>query len=159
MNENREPFLETLGKLAAVATTLTEAAKHLGITGPELRVILDTDQEAQAIWAAGRRALFIQTRESLQQAAAKGSRYAQERLTDVFTNEGSQPSTPWDPQKLTVDQLAQISGRSRQTIWVWRSKNGLRQNPDGTHDLLAFVQWLERFVVAKAMARNRSGGV
>jgi hypothetical protein len=157
MIDDRVTFLEELAKLAAVAATLTEVAKHLDMTGPKLRTILDTDQEAQVIWAAGRRALFVKSRESLQVAAAEGRRYAQKILADVFANEGSQRITPWNPRKLSVDQLAEISGRSRQTIWSWRSKHGLPQNPDGTHDLLTFLVWFEKFVIAKVLAGRTEG--
>lgn len=145
---DRKRFLEKLGELAAVSCTISETARFLGFPdGQSLRDLLDSDNEALQIWEDARQDLFVKTRQCLQVAAEKGVASAVRALVVIMRDEGQ--IQKFNPEAVTTNQLAELTGRSRQTIHQWHAKHGLPQNADGTFNLREFIPWLENWTVTK----------
>lgn len=56
-----------------------------------------------------------------------------------------------DYRKITLQQLTEITGKTRRTIYDWLKK-GLPRNADGTFDLGSFINWFEKYTIEKLPA-------
>lgn len=147
---DRKDLYLNLKRLASIPCTVNEVARLLGMADrSELQQFLNTDPEAWEIWSAGRRRLFITTRDSLTKAAAKGSRYAMGILARILEDGQRLKAIGLDPDQITTQELARLAGRSRQTIYYWSSKKDLPRNQDGTYCLVGFLRWFEDFAIKK----------
>ncbi len=48
-------------------------------------------------------------------------------------------------RRLSVKQMLELTGVSRQTLYNWRTRYSLRRNDDKTFDLAVFLPWLVEF--------------
>lgn len=123
-------------------------ARHLGFrNGQELRSLIDSDPEIKQTWDNARHSLFIQIRQSLHDAAEKGSGYAVRMLSQILRDEGK--VSVFNSEAVTTQQLAELSGRTRQTIHQWHTRHKLPRNPDGTFNLTDFIFWFEQWILEK----------
>lgn len=55
--------------------------------------------------------------------------------------------------KISLPQLAEITGRCRRTIYDWLEK-GLPREADGDFDLAKFIKWFEKYIKSKLPPRG-----
>jgi len=61
--------------------------------------------------------------------------------------------------RISTNQLTEITGKSRQTIYEWGRRFNLPRNADGTFNLKDFIKWFEHFTIYKIdklQAKNKS---
>lgn len=146
----RGQLLRNLEGCAAAIMTVTQAAKLLGFeSGQRLRELLDTDAEVRNIWEQSRIQAIYLAKKALA-AAAKGGNQAAIRAIDVFLHDEGGVSIRPNFARVTMTQLTELFGVSRQAIYQWYSDKGLGRNADGTFDLRETIAWFERHVEARA---------
>lgn len=159
---DRGRLLRTLSKTAPNCL-IYEAArrlKDLGFTqfqtAQDLRNFLDKDREANEIWESARVNAAIDNRENLRKAAGEGNVKAIE-LLDKWTIDrqketGESGSANFN--RISTNQMAELFGVTRQTVYEWQTQKGLMQNKDGTFDLHSALQWFEDYILKKATRGN-----
>jgi len=158
---DRGRLLKKLVELAPVAT-VTDAArqlKNIGFvqfkTGQDLRDFLDKDPEACELWDTADTNATIENRESLRQAAKDGNTKAIQMMDTWFRDrkgEGAVSGQSFD--RVNINQMAELFGITRQTLYEWRTQRGLPVNVDGSFDLHSAINWFEDFTLKKAVRGN-----
>lgn len=141
-------FLRDLERLAAAGATIEEAAMALEI-GPEiLSRRLSTDPAVWETWHRARLETTLRLKRALLDEASKGKARAiaviETSLRSAITRKAA------DIGAMSMRQLAGIIGKSHQTLYNWKERDGMPTNCDGTVDLSAFLGWFEKFVAARA---------
>jgi len=158
---DRGRLLKKLVELAPIAT-VTDAArqlKNIGFvqfkTGQDLRDFLDKDTEACELWDTADTNATIENRESLRKTADKGNTKAIQMMDTWFRDrkgEGTVSGQSFD--RVNINQMAELFGISRQTLYEWRTQRGLPVNVDGSFDLHSAINWFEDFTLKKAVRGN-----
>jgi len=148
----RGVFLRELQQLAMTAVSIPEAEASLQMETGELKKLLDEDAEAADIWNRGRLSVTIEIKQAIVKQAKDGKPGAIKQIEMLLRQEIGRPRA--DLQHLSIGQMVELTGKSRQTIHDWVTKHGLIRNSDRTFDLQAFVRWLEEFTVKKINGGN-----
>jgi len=138
-------FLRHLATLSESYSTAHSIAKSLGMTsGQELRDVIDTDIEVSDIWEASRVRFKAMAKGEAITRACQGSVAAERIVREFFLDEFLEPGKSADLEAVTINQLVEITGVSRQTIHRWVIRGGLPRNESKTFDLKAFFKWYKK---------------
>lgn len=158
---DRGRLLKALVKTAP-NSLIHEAAVHLKNLGfiqfkggQDLRDFLDKDAEANELWESSRVNAAIQNRENLRNAAGQGNVKAIELLDKWLVDrqkETGEQSVSFN--RIGVNQMAELFGVTRITIYEWRTQKGLPANVDGSFDLHTAISWFEDFTLKKSVRGN-----
>ncbi len=148
---DRGRFLRNLRIMARTATSITDAAKKLGLaSGQVLRSMIDEDQEVGDLWNQTRIGVYDEIRTAIVEAAKEGKPDAYRIVESSLQDEKERPE--FDPSRITKLQLVEITGKTKRTITTWLDKFGLPRNADKTFDLGMIWAWYEEFLLKKAPA-------
>ena len=143
----RGRFLGDVRDLAASAATVDEAEEVLGLDTGQLSQQLAVDRELADVWNHQRLQLAIALKGAMVAKAKEGNRTAILQIEAVLKREIGR--LRGDLGHVTLAQMMDITGKSRQTIHEWVTLHGLNRNADRTFDLATFFAWFERFTLAK----------
>jgi hypothetical protein len=144
----RGRFLRNLRDLASSLATIPEAAKKLGFASArDLRAVLDEDMEVADLWNQTRLAVTLELKAAVMDAAREGKADAIRAVEDMLKDE--KETTGADLTRITINQLVEITGRTRQTVHDWFTKLGMPRNVDKTFNLSIFLPWFEDFLLGK----------
>ena len=127
---DRGRFLRRVKDVAGVTITVSQAGRELDMDGPAFRRLLDTDPEVAAIWDQERRRLRRTAVEAVIKNAANGSRSAARYVEAFLRAEQTGPGAIFDYQRVPINVMIEITGKSRQTLHNWTRDAGLPRNPD-----------------------------
>lgn len=148
----RGRLLRDLRQFAAAGVTMAEAGAAMALPPGSLEKLLGCDAEAGETWTRARLATVIAVKQSLVTQAREGKSAAIRQIEQVLLREIEQGKP--DLRRLSLAQLMEITGKTRQTIYEWLSpRNGCPRNADRSFDLRSFLAWFEQFV-----ARKLAGG-
>ena len=149
---DRGRFLRSLRGLARTAISVSDAAKKLGFAnGQVLRAMIDEDEEVGELWNETRLEVKIEFNAALFDEAKGGNPAAIKAVQqNLLLDEKERPGS--DFSRITILQLAELTGKTRQTIHDWHTKFGLPRNADKTFDLSIFLSWHKKFLY-----KNTSG--
>lgn len=130
--------------------------KHLGFTqfktGQDIRNFLDSDPEANELWETARVRAAIENRKNLRAAAGGGNVKAIELLDKLLADRQKETSeTGVSFNRIGVNQMAELFGVTRTTIYEWRTQKAMPVNVDGSFDLHTAIPWFEDYTLKKAV--------
>lgn len=142
-------------------TDIHSAARKLKQLGFEqfesvqtLRDFLDGDNEAFELWETARVNGEIENWKSLRDTAKDGNVQAI-KLLDKWTvdrqREKGETASAANFFHISVGQMAELFGTTRQTIHTWYTEKGLPQNADGSFDLFRAIGWYGDFCLKKTV--------
>jgi hypothetical protein len=140
---DRGRFLRRVKDVAGVTITVSQAGRELDMDGPAFRRLLDADPEVAAIWDQERRRLRRTAAEAVIKNAANGSRSAARYVEAFLRAEQTGPGATFDYQRVPINVMVEITGKSRQTLHNWTRDTGLPRNPDCTYNLADFFHWIQ----------------
>lgn len=143
----RGRLLRSIRDLAGSAATVSECEEALGLEAGKLKSMLDTDAEVADIWNDERLGVIIEIKTALVDEAKKGKPAAAKQVESIIRKEIARPHI--DFKRLTIQQIVEITGKTRQTIRDWTTKHGLVRNSDKTYNLAELFAWFEGFTVRK----------
>ena len=150
---DRGRLLFNLTDAARGVQTVSQAAKLLGFEhGRALRELLDTDSEINSVWEQNRIKTGARAKKALVKSAEQGNQAAIKAVEAFLYDEGEGTTgrgVNINYQSLGIDQTAKLFSVTRQTIYVWYTKNGLPRNGDGTINLKEARKWFEAFTRSK----------
>jgi len=150
----RGQLLRNLKGCAAAIMTVTQAAKLLGFErGRELRELLDTDSEVCDLWEQTRIEAVAAAKQALAEAAKSGNQQAIKAVESFLYDEGEGRAANINYSALTINQMADLFGVTRQTIHDWYSKHGLVRNAEGGINLKDAITWYGNFAKRKVNGR------
>lgn len=150
----RGQLLRNIKVCAAAIMTVTQAAKLLGFErGRQLRELLDTDTETGDLWEQTRIHAVADAKMALAQAAKGGNQQAIKAIENFLYDEGEGATANINYSQLTVNQMAELFGVTRQTIYDWYAKQGLARNTDGSINLKSAIEWYGNFAKRKVNGR------
>lgn len=139
-------FLRDLGRLAAAAATIEEAAGLLGMESEALSKRLEADPVAADTWNRARLRTAVELKQALHGKAMDGNARA---ISMIEANlRAAVVRRTADVAALPMRTLAVLAGKSHTTVYKWRDA-GMPRNADGTVDLARFLPWYERFLTAR----------
>jgi len=141
-------FLRKLGQLAETAATTAEAERALELDTGELSKLLGRNGEVADLWHSKRLSLIIELKKSLVKSAMEGKAAAIKNIEKILRNE-LKSKHQGDYHNVTINEMIELTGRTRQTIHSWYTKYGLQRNSDKTFDLGVFIPWIEDFIAQK----------
>jgi hypothetical protein len=136
--------------------------KDLGFSqfqsGQDLRDFLDKDPEANELWESARVNGAIENRQSLRETANNGNVKAIELLEKWSADRQRETGEVAGENfgKVTTNQMAELFGVTRQTIYDWKTQRGLQSNIDDTYDLHTALLWFEDYVQKKVVRGNNA---
>ena len=140
--QDREQFLLNLKSIASAAANVEEIAYKLGFDGAKkFEKFLDNDKEAKDIWKQARLDCWIKSKAAITIAAQEGKARAIEVLDGLLKAEQGSGIT----ENVSITQLANLTGKSSQTIYNWVTKHGLPREKDKTFNLPKFFVWFEKY--------------
>jgi hypothetical protein len=146
----RGRFLRNLRGLASVAVTVDEAAKRLELADPdELQHMIENDPEVRDTWHQARQEALIHIKLALAKTAFEGNQAAIRAVENLLHAEMNHRTAP----KLTITDIANVTGRSRHLVYNWTQRNNLPLGLDKTIELKDFLKWFETFTVESAVAK------
>ena len=146
---DRGRFLRNLRDLARTKASVPEAAKRLGFASArDLQALMDEDVEVADLWDQTQLAVTLELKAAFIEAAREGKADAIRVVETMLQNEKEQAGA--DLTRITILQLVEITGRTRQTIHDWFTKFGMPRNADKTFDLSIFLSWFEDFLLGKS---------
>jgi len=148
---DRGRFLRNLGGLASTAATVKEAAEAMGLTDQRLTEILSGDPEAADTWNQSRLSTVIDIKTALVAAAKEGNAAAIKKIEVVLGREIAHKAA--DFSRLSIEQLVDLLGITRQTLHDWVTNQGCPRNVDKTFNLKIVLPWIIDFEMKKL---NRS---
>ncbi|MFB0523935.1 MAG: hypothetical protein ACETVZ_00215 [Phycisphaerae bacterium] len=155
---DRGRFLRNLRGLARTGASVPEASKKLGFVNARvLREMIDEDVEVGDLWDQTQLGIYIEIKSALVEAAKEGKADAVRAVETFLLDEKERPG--FDPSHITILQLAELTGKARQTIHEWHTKFNLPRNADKTFDLSIFLAWYEEFLIKKATAGKELAAV
>ena len=153
---DRGRFLRNLRGLARTGASVPKAAKKLGFAnGQVLRTMINEDAEVGDLWDQTQLEVYIEIKSAIVEAAKEGKADAVRAVESFLLEEKESPE--FDPARITILQLTEQTGKSRQTIHEWYTKFGLPRNADKTFDLSIFLAWYEEFLLKKASVGKEPG--
>ena len=150
----RGQLLRNLKDCAAGVMTVSQTAKRLGFkSGRELRELLDTDNEICDLWEQARIAVIIEAKKALVELTKAGNQQAIKAVESFLYDEGEGRAANINYAALTINQMADLFGVTRQTIHDWYSKHGLVRNAEGGINLKDAITWYGNFAKRKVNGR------
>lgn len=146
---DRGRFLRRVKDLAGVAITVSQAGRELEMDGPAFRRLLDTDAEVAAVWDQERRRLRRTAAEAVIRNAERGSKSAARYVENFLRAEQTGPGAIFDYQRVSVNVMIEITGKSRQTLYNWTRDCGCPRNPDCTYNVAEVFRWIQARAVLK----------
>ena len=145
---DRGRFLRNLRGLAGTSATIPEAAERLEFASArDLQLVMDEDMEVADLWKQTRLAVTLELKAAVMDAAKEGKADAIRAVEEMLKDE--KETTGADLTRITINQLVEITGRTRQTVHDWFSKLGMPRNVDKTFNLSIFLPWFEDFLLGK----------
>jgi len=146
---DRGRFLRNLRDLARTGASVPEAAKRLGFASARgLQAMLDEDVEVADLWDQTQLGIRLEIKTAVIEAAREGKPDAVRAVENFLLDEKERAGS--DLSRITILQLTEITGRTRQTIHDWFTKFGMPRNADKTFDLSIFLAWFEEFLLGKS---------
>ncbi len=143
---DRGRFLRNLRDLARTGASVPEAAKRLGFASARgLQAMLDEDVEVADLWDQTQLGIRLEIKTAVIEAAREGKPDAVRAVESFLLDEKERAGS--DLSRITILQLTEITGRTRQTIHDWFTKFGMPRNADKTFDLSIFLAWFEGFLL------------
>ncbi len=143
---DRGRFLRNLRDLARTGASVPEAAKRLGFASARgLQAMLDEDVEVADLWDQTQLGIRLEIKTAVIEAAREGKPDAVRAVESFLLDEKERAGS--DLSRITILQLTEITGRTRQTIHDWFTKFGMPRNVDKTFDLSIFLAWFEGFLL------------
>jgi len=144
----RGELLRRLKACAAVLDNVHDVARQLGFdNGKDVRTWFDNDKEAQDIWLQTRFVTRKEAMAAMVQASMDGNQRAIQVVADRLDEDHQEENAgPKDWHIVSLNQLEQLTGKSRQTIYKWRNQAGMpcTGSAKATRvDLRRFVPWFE----------------
>jgi len=143
-------FLRNLQQLAATAVTIAEAEQSLGLEEGKLTEKLSCDAAIADIWNTARIECIVGIKNALVSQAKNGKPSAAKHIEGILKRELITGSA--DIRSISTNQLIELTGKTRQTIHDWYTKQGLPRNSDKSFDLCQFFRWFEDFNIKKITA-------
>jgi len=148
---DRGRHLRAVRGLAAAAASFAEASHVLDLTEEQFAAELDQDAEVRDIWNQARIETAVRVKAAMVQSAAEGKVAAINNVVAALRRDVAQPRVDW--HRLTMSQAEEATGKSRQTLHAWYTKQGAPINADRTWSLPALVDWmLEDWALRRAGA-------
>ncbi len=148
----RGQFLRNLEMAACTMPNISRAASFLRIPGGSkgLREILDNDLEAGDVWLQNWIQTEIAVRKSIVENAKSGNSKAIE-VAAAWALQGDSDRPPGGSnfRRVTMLELADLMGVTRQAIDKWTRQRSMPRNADGTFDLKEVFVWFETDIAAK----------
>lgn len=148
----RGQFLRNLEMAACTMPNISRAARFLRIAGGAkgLREILDNDLEAGDVWLQNWIQTEIAVRQSIVENAKSGNQKAIE-VAAAWAQQGDSDRPPGGSnfRRVTMLELADLMGVTRQAVDKWVRQRSMPRNGDGTFDLKEVFIWFEADVAAK----------
>jgi len=153
---DRGRFLRNLRGLAGTGASVPEASKKLGFANSRvLQAMIDEDEEVGDLWDQTRLEVYIEIKSALIEAAREGRADAVRAVEGFLLEEKeSRDIGRFDPSRITILQLTELTGKSRQSIHEWYTKFGLSRNADKTFDLSIFFSWHEDFLLKRVSEKE-----
>ena len=143
---DRGRFLRNLRGLARNGASVSEAAKRLGFASARgMQAMLDEDVEVADLWDQTQLGITLEIKQAIIEAAREGKPDAVRAVESFLQDEKARAGA--DLSRISILQLTEITGRSRQTIHEWFTKFGMPRNVDKTFDLSIFLAWFEEFLL------------
>jgi len=158
----RGQFLRKLEKAASLAQSLSQAATWLKVPGggPELRRMLDSDDEARDLWDQAWLAAEMDVKTAIIDAAKAGNAQAIKTVETWLRTDSSQSAGgKVNFARVTMMQLTEVFGVSRQSLDIWVRTKSCPRNADGTFRLRDVVEWFERYVEAKSGGGGKAADI
>ena len=144
---DRGRFLRNVRGLATAAVTIEEAEDTLHIGRGDLEILFQADHEVADTWNQSRLATVIAVKTALVKNATAGKATAIKELAHSMRRDIAKSDV--DFTALTLDQVVEFTGYSRQTIHNWVTK-GLKKNANGkTYDSQNLMRWYTEFTLQK----------
>ena len=147
----RGQMLRNLRGCAGAIMTVSQAARKLGFEkGQDLRKLLDTDAEIRDLWEQTRLETIIAAKTALVDSAKEGNQAAIRSIDVFLRDEGETPNRDMRLEAVSIKQLGDLFGVSRQSLHEWYTKQGLPRNADGSFDLATTIAWYGVYVSKRA---------
>ena len=143
----RGRFLKDIAGLATTPVSISEAEFELKLDAGALEKLFADDIEAADVWNQARLKTIIRIKRAMVQKAEEASPAALKQIDNLLRREIAKQAI--DYAHITTNQLVEITGRTRQTIHDWVSKNSCPRNGDKTFNMREFLDWFEKFTVGK----------
>ncbi len=150
---DRGRFLRNLKELAATAVTIPEAEEALELEAGYLKKEMEEDREVADTWNQARLATTIEIKAALVTAAKEGKPTAIKNVARILRTEIAK--TAADLAHVSIAQMIEITGKTRQTVHDWYTKYGLSRNSDKTFNLVQFFGWFEEFTIRKTRGAGK----
>lgn len=144
----RGRFLRHLKELASTAVTISEAENTLELQPGQLKKMIETDPEIAELWNGERLAVIVALKKAMVEKAKEGKLNAIKQIEYLLRNEIA-GREQIDFKRVTITQLCELTGRTRQSVHDWYTKHGLNRNSDKTFDLYDFIPWYANFIITK----------
>jgi len=144
---DRGKLLKNLSALAETAVTIAEAEESLSIKPGQLEKLMETDAEIAEAWNQPRLKTIIEVKAAMVEEAKKGKPSAARHIEAILRKEIAIQQA--DFNHVTIGQLVELTGKSRQAVHDWTVKYGLVRNSDKTFSLAVFLRWFEDFTIRK----------
>jgi len=144
---DRGRLLRNLRDFARTGTSISAAAKKLKYNnGQQLREIIDGDSELSDLWEQTNLELHFEIRSAIIEEAKQGNLKALKTVDGLLSQDEEIKSV--DFSHVSVQELADLTCKSRKTIYEWFGK-GLPRNEDKTVDLSIFLTWYENYLIQR----------
>ncbi|AQT69944.1 hypothetical protein STSP2_03144 [Anaerohalosphaera lusitana] len=141
----RGRLLKNIGELAATGVNIGEAEHHLKLATGELKAMMAEQSEVADIWNQSRLKLTIDLKQAVVANALQGKVGALKQVETLLRREIARPSA--DFHSLSIADMCEILGITRQTLHDWYKERGCPRNSDGSYDLCQFFEWYERHII------------
>jgi len=143
----RGRFLKNIKELAATAITAAETEEKLELEPGQLAEMFEADVELRDCWNQERLRTIIEVKTAMVAAAKDGKPSAAKQVEAILRREIV--NSGLDTGRITIEQMTEITAKTRQTIHAWYSRHGCPRNSDKTFNLTAFLGWFEEFCTQK----------
>jgi len=149
---SRGQFLRNLRSAALKLTSLSKVARFLKIpgAGPELRRMLDADDEARNVFDSSWLKSEFDNRQRIIDSADAGNHQAIKSVALWLREKpeaGQGQAVSFS--RIPMMQLAELFHVTRQAIDKWTRQRGLPRNADGTFDLADVLPWFENDITER----------
>jgi len=146
----RGELLRRLQACASVLDNVHDVARELGFAkGGDVRAWFDGDREAQDLWRQTRMTTRKRAMGAMVKAAIDGNQRAIQIVAAKMEEDLEEKNAGRrDWNIVTLNQIVELTGRSRQTVYSWRDKHGMPSmgvNKATRVDLRKFWPWFEEY--------------
>jgi hypothetical protein len=154
----RGQFLRNLERAAGLCASMSRAASYLKIAagGPELRRMLDRDDEARDLFDRTFTAAELEIRAAVIASAKDGNSQAI-KTAEKWIADGTSSTGPAPPSfsKVTTSQLMELFDVTRQAIDFWVKKKACPRSVDGTFVLRDVIAWHTKYIDERARSGKK----